>query len=302
MSESTMASSSSQQNTEFRSQDFAKMLVHKFYKSPLVASGPDFVKIGEESSQHLGMSKVAWLDFLNGSFEKNYLNLEQDFSQNQQKESETKNFDSDIIEKLLDKNLTHVCYSIFGYLDSSSFTNCQSVCKKWKKFIDHYFFEVKKGKKWLKRKLTSNFFEPDFILRSTEVPLFANVPLNIHTIIAIEVNFATVCIAYVAKIGAQSNEGNDDYHLFLARLDFETFQTIWNIGLITFFTAESVVSAVKTTKMQINKNRIFTFFDNGSKTFLMMVDRENGSILSNFRVMPHINTYWINNMIAYDDK
>ena len=79
------------------------MLVHRFYKSPLTASGPDFVKIGEESSQHLGMSKVVWLDFLNGSFEKNYLNLEQDFSQNQQKESQTNDFDSDIIEKLLDK-------------------------------------------------------------------------------------------------------------------------------------------------------------------------------------------------------
>ena len=63
----------------------------------------------------------------------------------------------DIIEKLLNHDLTSLCFYIFSHLDSKSFANCRSVCQLWKKYIDYQFYKANVGKKCLQDKLKNNF-------------------------------------------------------------------------------------------------------------------------------------------------
>ena len=67
-----------------------------------------------------------------------------------------------IIEWLLDQDLTIICYKIFSFLDTNSFTNSRLVNKDWKEFIDHHFFELKKGRKWIQSKVFDNIFDEDY--------------------------------------------------------------------------------------------------------------------------------------------
>ena len=68
----------------------------------------------------------------------------------------------DIIEQLLQRDLTDICFQIFSQLDSETFGNCQLVCQLWKQFIEHYFYYLPKGQKWLKQKLVSNFLSETY--------------------------------------------------------------------------------------------------------------------------------------------
>ena len=54
-----------------------------------------------------------------------------------------------IIDLLLERDLTDICFQIFNYLDNISFTNSRTVCHTWKNFIDYYFYGTPKGKKYL---------------------------------------------------------------------------------------------------------------------------------------------------------
>ena len=67
-----------------------------------------------------------------------------------------------IVDRLLNHDLTGFCFQIFGELDSKSLTNCRLVCQDWKNFIDHHFFELPKGKRYLQREITFNTLSDTF--------------------------------------------------------------------------------------------------------------------------------------------
>ena len=71
-------------------------------------------------------------------------------------------FTTNIFDRLLDHDLTQICYEIFCCLDSQSIVNCKLVCQSWNKFIKHHFFKLPKGKKCLLQKLNSNFLNEDY--------------------------------------------------------------------------------------------------------------------------------------------
>ena len=78
----------------------------------------------------------------------------------------------DIIEHLLNHNLTEICFQIFCQLDSKTFANCRLVNSIWRNYIDNYFREISKGKKWMDQKLYSNFMNPNF------QPTIMNTPIK----------------------------------------------------------------------------------------------------------------------------
>ena len=81
--------------------------------------------------------------------------------------------DYDIIKLLLNRDLTRLCYQIFTYLDIQSLVNCRLVCYDWYNFIDYQFFELSKGKKWIKKKfrqkLTLNILNDNYIPKTIKV-------------------------------------------------------------------------------------------------------------------------------------
>ena len=72
---------------------------------------------------------------------------------------------NDIIELLLLRDLTRICFQIFQQLDSKTIANSRLVCQVWKAFIDHQFFELPKGKQCLQEKITSNFLNKNYAPR-----------------------------------------------------------------------------------------------------------------------------------------
>ena len=70
--------------------------------------------------------------------------------------------DTDIIELLLQRDLTGLCYQIFQHLDSKNIANSRLVCHLWRNFIDYQFFELPKGKSCIKQKLIENILNEDF--------------------------------------------------------------------------------------------------------------------------------------------
>ena len=78
------------------------------------------------------------------------------------------------IHLLLLHDLTSLCFQIFNYLDNKTFTNCRLVCHNWKNFIDHYFFELAKGKKCVNQRLSSNFFNEKYGPRIIKKVLISN--------------------------------------------------------------------------------------------------------------------------------
>ena len=79
--------------------------------------------------------------------------------------------EKNIIELMLEKDLTRICFKIFSHLDSDSFCNARLVCHGWKYFIDYQFNELPNGIKWRSDKLISNFLNEDFIPKEEEIYL-----------------------------------------------------------------------------------------------------------------------------------
>ena len=73
--------------------------------------------------------------------------------------------DFDIIESLLNLDLTFLCSEIFCELDSKSLTNCRLTCHQWKNFIDQNFLALPRGKKWVKKQLMNNLLNQDYLPR-----------------------------------------------------------------------------------------------------------------------------------------
>ena len=79
--------------------------------------------------------------------------------------------EKNIIELLLEKDLTRICFKIFSYLDSDSFCNARLVCHGWKDFIDYQFYELPNGIKWRSDKFTSNFLGKNFMPREQKISI-----------------------------------------------------------------------------------------------------------------------------------
>ena len=86
------------------------------------------------------------------------------------------------IQLLLNRDLTRLCFQIFNELNSHSITNCRLVCQVWKEFIDYNFYQLPRGKKYLKQKLYSNFFNDEYTPRELHI----DVPEPIFDIFADE--------------------------------------------------------------------------------------------------------------------
>ena len=77
--------------------------------------------------------------------------------------------EKNIIELLLEKDLTRICFKIFSHLDSDTFCNARLVCHGWKDFIDYQFYELPNGIKWRHDKLISNFLDKDFVPKEEKI-------------------------------------------------------------------------------------------------------------------------------------
>ena len=80
-------------------------------------------------------------------------------------------YETDIIELLLQRDLTELCYQIFQNLDSKNIANSRLVCPLWRNFIDYQFFELPKGKSCIKQKLIANILDEDFEPKVNQVTL-----------------------------------------------------------------------------------------------------------------------------------
>lgn len=80
-------------------------------------------------------------------------------------------YETDIIELLLQRDLTELCYQIFQHLDSKNIANSRLVCHLWRNFIDFQFFELPKGKSCIKQKLIANILNEDFEPKVNQVTL-----------------------------------------------------------------------------------------------------------------------------------
>ena len=85
----------------------------------------------------------------------------------------------DIIEKLLNHDLTTLCFYIFSSLDSKSFANCRLVCHCWKNYLDYQFYEANVGKKCLQDKLKNNFLNDCY---QPKVKLFIDVIVRTYSV------------------------------------------------------------------------------------------------------------------------
>ena len=79
-----------------------------------------------------------------------------------------------IMDLLLEHDLTDICFQIFNYLDNISFTNSRRVCHIWKNFIDYYFYGTPKGKKYLRQRVISNFFNENYQPKINKRDLISN--------------------------------------------------------------------------------------------------------------------------------
>ena len=68
----------------------------------------------------------------------------------------------DFIQLLLNCDLTGICFDIFSHLDSKSFANCRLVNQQWKNFIDYYFFNLPKGRNWIKKTIAENVLDEKY--------------------------------------------------------------------------------------------------------------------------------------------
>ena len=72
-----------------------------------------------------------------------------------------------IINSLLNYDLTNICFTILANLDSLTLSNCRLVCHQWRDFIDYNFFNLPRGIEWTRTKIVENALNKDFIPKET---------------------------------------------------------------------------------------------------------------------------------------
>ena len=104
-------------------------------------------------------------------------------------------FPGGIIELLLQRDMTNLCFQIYDELDSKSLTNCRLVCHSWRNFIDHFFYELPKGKACLKRKLYRNFFDDDYVPTTKTITLDDDDEDDGSSIYDIQADKSGICVS-----------------------------------------------------------------------------------------------------------
>ena len=66
--------------------------------------------------------------------------------------------------------------------------NLFQVCNNWRNFIDHNFFNLPKGQKWIKKKLASNILDENYEPQTIQILL----PLKFFAVVADE---ESVCVS-----------------------------------------------------------------------------------------------------------
>ena len=137
--------------------------------------------------------------------------------------------DSNIIQKLLERNLTEICFAIFEELDPESFVNCQMVCKEWYHFIRTEFYNRVKGREHLKFELQQIIFDVE---RDTwtDWPDPLSVTMK-YPIISMSIDKNGIALLMLNELKHSEDEDNGPEPVgktaHLAYLNFHSLNTIW---------------------------------------------------------------------------
>ena len=90
-------------------------------------------------------------------------------SNDHESNQEAKHDQFNVINSLLNQDLTRICFDIFCHLDTLSLSNSRLVCQQWKDFIDYNFFDLPRGQKWIRSKIVENILNKDYFAKETIV-------------------------------------------------------------------------------------------------------------------------------------
>ena len=170
-----------------------------------------------------------------------------------------------IIQQLLEKDLTEICFKIFSYLDSTSFSNCRFVCHEWRDFIDHQFYELPKGKKWRNDKLMSNIFNKDFIPKEDKIS-FNEKEWLIANVVADQSNIL------ISMFNVHEDSDRDGDLIFcLSSYELHSLKLAWSLKLKYVDKNDR-----RHTYLCLNNDRVYaTVFQS-----VFIIDRVRGNVLN----------------------
>jgi hypothetical protein len=185
----------------------------------------------------------------------------------------------DIIELLLDRGLTDLCFQIFSELECNSFANSRSVCQSWRQFVDHYFFKTPKGKRWLRNNIKVIFHvgshTPDCVkeIISSNILNVEYEPSTTTTFQREEtrkINVAYNCFEDKGMLHIEADEESIcvSVHGSICNYKFHTLEHLWTLTL----TDECVTHCM-------NKERVFVAPTSGEEGHVFIVDRSSGQLL-----------------------
>ena len=184
-----------------------------------------------------------------------------------------------IIDLLLERDLTDICFQIFNYLDNISFTNSRTVCHIWKKFIDYYFYGTPKGKKYLSQRVISNFFNENHYPKIIKKDLISNLTkrnaCDKDRVTSIQCDSISISISTYS--GSVSN------------YKFHSLEALWNLKLCDY-----------SIKHCMNQERIFAV-TSGRAVYgnLFIIDRTKGQVI--YKILD-IHPRGINNVKIFQNK
>ena len=193
--------------------------------------------------------------------------------------------EKNIIELLLEKDLTRICFKIFSHLDSDSFCNARLVCHGWKDFIDYQFYELPKGIKWRSDKLISNFLNEDFIPREEEINLK-------HIIYYTETDGKYIFLStyYYPKNYSNYSKAN----FYVSKYEINLWKLVWSLKL-----EELDGPAV----LHLCYGKLYAFVQFSITGGIYVIDSTSGSILHKINNFPSLDDrYRIKDLCVLDNK
>ena len=169
------------------------------------------------------------------------------------------NNSENIIESLLERDLTFLCFQILNELDSKSLTNCRLTCQSWRNFIDYQFFSLPKGQKCIQSKLTANLLNNEFVPRTISKE---------HK----EELFSV--IADKSSISVTTTRGT------VSQYDFESLEEKWNLNL-----SNGVVQHCMNLK--------YIFVVDSEFGHIFIVDRKHGILLQTIEYAHNTSIYGV---------
>ena len=190
-----------------------------------------------------------------------------------------------IIEQLLEKDLTNICFKIFSFLDSTSFCNCRLVCHGWRDFIDHQFYELQKGKKWRMDKLMSNYLNKDFIPKEEKIS-FNDKEQTVADVVADQSNI-------LISINNFHNYGgcNGDC-ICLSSYELHSLKLAWSLKLNDFnskFLSKYAFNHTYDISLHLNNDRVYASVSIEATVYV--IDRARGHVIDKISDMISISAF-----------